>query len=176
MTNRITAQRDFPSERIGHRFLCVKKMRARVGCFPEMFGVKVPFRRFHRGTGKSGKRNKKWKNRPFGRSHALPISFFSSRWRRTMGSFRSERFFRRVRFGLYAVAAGRRGETVECVRAMALGVSVLVRTGSIVLFVMFVSAVGCQQRAHSETFCSDKRRGRNCLGITLGERSSRKVE
>lgn len=151
MTNRITAQRDFPSERIGHRLLCVKKMRARVGRFPEMFGVKVPFRRFHRGTGKSGKRNKKWKNRPFGRSHALPISFFSSRWRRMMGSFRSERFFGRVRFGLYA-AAGWRGETVECVRAMALGVSVLVRTGSIVLFVMFVSAVGCQQRAHSEIF------------------------
>lgn len=92
-----------------------------------------------------------------------------------MGSFRSERFFGRVRFGLYA-AAGWRGETVECVRAMALGVNVLVRTGSIVLFVMFVSAVGCQQRAHSETFCSDKRRGRNSLGITLVERSSRKVE
>lgn len=175
MTNRITAQRDFPSERIGHRFLCVKKMRARVGCFPEMFGVKVPFRRFHRGTGKSGKRNKKRKNRSFGRSHALPISFFfrhdgDGRW----GRFAVNGFL--VGFGSVVRGRGRRGETVECVRAMALGVSVLVRTGSIVLFVMFVSAVGCQQRAHSETFCSDKRRGRNCLGITLVERSSRKVE
>lgn len=81
-----------------------------------------------------------------------------------------------VGFGSVVRGRGRRGETVECVRAMALGVSVLVRTGSIVLFVMFVSAVGCQRRAHSETFCSDKRRGRNSLGITLVERSSRKVE